>query len=176
MSRITNPSWVICCALLLGWTANSTAGGSGVVGGDAFFISDQKCKAKDTPQLRVSLPIPPNITEGTDFRIECFVGAFRNHDFDGRRGVRGRFRFGVLILDTLANDFEIVELKKGRFKTDATGFSRIDSGTITYGAWATRTSEVITRDVTLPFTIDPDGSKKIVATNAGCELVPMDQE
>ncbi len=129
MSRITKPCWVICCAALLGWASSAMAGDTGVVSGEASWVSDDgRHQVRRTPTHLVVLAPVVSIADQSVFRMNCFAGAdkkIRKGEFVPQKNARFEWTIDLVCPSGLSPDegFAPVEYRvdSGAGRTDATG-------------------------------------------------------
>ena len=179
MSRITRLCWVICCALLLGWAGTSMAGDRGSTNGEVGAIADATGRARDTPPQNFVLPIPGASDNGSDYRLDCSIGAFRNSDnFDPRKGVRGRITADIQVCDIARAPIScagVFRVFRRRFKTDAGGFA-LTGIVITAEQLPSLDGHPPSAHANVIVTSRFTNRKKVAAYNLGCHIAPMPPE
>lgn len=139
--RIAKPFAVICCSLLLGSVNIATAADGDTYGSVSSFSTDKLTKAKNSPQIGATFPIPADLKEGDEFQIDCVLEAFKNHKGTPRPGVKGNIAAFAIKLDVGSGSWEFFGLSPTGagipFKTKKDGTAEITVGPTTAGAWAT---------------------------------------
>ena len=139
--RITKTFAVLCCSLLLGLANIATAADGNTYGSVSAFSTDNLTKAKDSPEIGATFPIPSDLEEGDEVQIDCVLEAFKNHRGTPRSGVKGNIASFAISLDVGSGTWEFSGLSPTGagtpFKTKRDGTAEITVGPFTAGAWAT---------------------------------------
>ena len=139
--RMTKTLVVICCGLILGVASIAVAAKGDSYGSVSAFSTDKLTKAKKSPQIGATFPIPSDLKEGDEFQIDCVYEAFKNNKGTPRSGVKGNIAAFAIKLDVGSGTWEFFGLSPTGggipFKTEKDGTAEITVGPITAGAWAT---------------------------------------
>ena len=168
--RLAKTSGVIVCGLILGLVNIATAADGDTYGSVSSFSTDKLTKAKNSPQIGATFPIPADLEEGDELQIDCVYEAFKNHKGTPRPGVKGNLALFAIALDVGSGTWEFSGLLNSGipFKTKRDGTVEITSGLVIAGAWATDshpTNDFISAKVGLT------NKKKLRESTISCVIV-----
>ena len=139
--RIAKIFGVVCFCLILGLVNIASAADGDTYGSVSSFSTDKLTKAKNSPQIGATFPIPSDLEEGDEIQIDCLVETFKNHKGTPRPGVKGNIATFALKLNVGTGTWEFFGIPPQGggipFKTKKDGTAEITIGPTTAGAWAT---------------------------------------
>jgi len=155
--------------LALGMATVAVADDGDVYQAGGNFIPAKKMRADATPILWAVMSIPPDITVGTVFTINCRIEAQKNAKGAGLKGVTGSAATFANRLNVSNGSWLYFGLVGSGlpFTTDQDGVGFVSTGPVTAGIWANDPGSNDTLSIGVTFT----NAKKVVKTSLGCELV-----
>ena len=180
MSRITNPCWVISCALLLGWAGSAMAGDTGVVRVDSSWVAaDGRLQVRQTPAHNVLLHIN-GVAEDGVLRVDCYASAykkFRRGEFKPRKRAKFEWTSDVLCPSGLeppplgfqASEF-LTFLNTGAGSTDSTGVGNFTVTVQLPPSHVPQNEEFAGHDHIFLTMVRFVKGKGVVRTEAGCTI------
>jgi hypothetical protein len=136
--------------------------------GGGKFIAATKTKASQTPVLRAVISIPPEITEGSVFVVNCLVETTKTASGKPMKGVQGTAAAFANKLNVGAGSWQFFGLVGSGipFATAKDGTTGLTTGPITAGAWANAPGTNDNISISATFT----NNKRVVQTELGCQI------